>query len=31
LTVNMTRLRKKVSEVCFERSHTVRGVGYLIN
>ncbi len=30
LNVNMTRLRKKVSEVGFERIHTVRGVGYLI-
>lgn len=30
LNVNMTRLRKKVSEVGFERIHTVRGVGYLV-
>ncbi|HFI0934192.1 TPA: DNA-binding response regulator [Streptococcus suis] len=30
LNVNMTRLRKKVSEVGFDRIHTVRGVGYLV-
>lgn len=30
LNVNMTRLRKKVSELDFERIHTIRGVGYLV-
>ncbi|MBG9368152.1 response regulator transcription factor [Streptococcus sp. NLN64] len=30
LNVNMTRLRKKVAEVGFDRIHTVRGVGYLV-
>ena len=30
LNVNMTRLRKKVGELGFDRIHTVRGVGYLI-
>lgn len=30
LNVNMTRLRKKVSEVGFDRIHTVRGVGYVV-
>ena len=30
LSVNMTRLRKKVLSVSFDKIHTVRGVGYLI-
>lgn len=30
LNVNMTRLRKKVGHIGFDRIHTVRGVGYLI-
>lgn len=30
LNVNMTRLRKKVSELGFNRIHTVRGVGYIV-
>lgn len=30
LNVNMTRLRKKVNELGFNRIHTVRGVGYVI-
>lgn len=30
LSVNMTRLRKKVSLLGFEHIHTVRGVGYLL-
>lgn len=30
LSVNMTRLRKKVAELGFDRIHTVRGVGYLV-
>ncbi|EFQ56419.1 response regulator transcription factor [Streptococcus downei] len=30
LSVNMTRLRKKVSPLGFEHIHTVRGVGYLL-
>lgn len=30
LSVNMTRLRKKVGTLDFEHIHTVRGVGYLI-
>ncbi|WKF65638.1 response regulator transcription factor [Streptococcus equi] len=30
LNVNMTRLRKKISAIGFDRIHTVRGVGYII-
>ncbi|MGT2950237.1 DNA-binding response regulator [Streptococcus cuniculi] len=30
LNVNMTRLRKKVSELGFDRIHTIRGVGYVV-
>lgn len=30
LNVNMTRLRKKINELGFNRIHTVRGVGYLV-
>lgn len=30
LNVNMTRLRKKVHELGFERIHTIRGVGYIV-
>lgn len=30
LSVNMTRLRKKVMPLGFDRIHTVRGVGYLL-
>lgn len=30
LSVNMTRLRKKVQPLGFDRIHTVRGVGYLL-
>ncbi|MGT2771314.1 response regulator transcription factor [Streptococcus marimammalium] len=30
LSVNMTRLRKKVNQIGFNHIHTVRGVGYLI-
>ena len=30
LSVNMTRLRKKVMPIGFDRIHTVRGVGYLL-
>ncbi|MTB63887.1 response regulator [Streptococcus sp. zg-86] len=30
LNVNMTRLRKKVSELRFDRIHTIRGVGYIV-
>lgn len=30
LSVNMTRLRKKVLPIGFDRIHTVRGVGYLL-
>ncbi|MDV5973393.1 Response regulator protein GraR [Streptococcus canis] len=30
LNVNMTRLRKKIGSIGFDRIHTVRGVGYLI-
>ncbi|MGT2711630.1 response regulator transcription factor [Streptococcus oriscaviae] len=30
LNVNMTRLRKKINELGFNRIHTVRGVGYVI-
>ncbi|MER0122925.1 response regulator transcription factor [Streptococcus sp. ZJ93] len=30
LNVNMTRLRKKVSELGFDRIHTIRGVGYIV-
>ncbi|MDW7796900.1 response regulator transcription factor [Streptococcus canis] len=30
LNVNMTRLRKKIGNIGFDRIHTVRGVGYLI-
>lgn len=30
LSVNMTRLRKKVSDIGFDRIHTVRGVGYVV-
>ncbi|MDV5977767.1 UNVERIFIED_CONTAM: response regulator transcription factor [Streptococcus canis] len=30
LNVNMTRLRKKIGRIGFDRIHTVRGVGYLI-
>ncbi|MGT2935466.1 response regulator transcription factor [Streptococcus castoreus] len=30
LNVNMTRLRKKVATIGFNRIHTVRGVGYLV-
>lgn len=30
LNVNMTRLRKKVNELGFDRIHTVRGVGYVV-
>ena len=30
LSVNMTRLRKKVLPLGFDRVHTVRGVGYLL-
>ncbi|NQK48884.1 response regulator transcription factor [Streptococcus suis] len=30
LNVNMTRLRKKVNELGFNRIHTVRGLGYVI-
>ncbi|KXT78782.1 response regulator transcription factor [Streptococcus sp. DD13] len=30
LSVHMTRLRKKVSKLGFERIHTIRGVGYLV-
>ncbi|MBJ8349461.1 response regulator transcription factor [Streptococcus zalophi] len=30
LSVNMTRLRKKVTQIGFNHIHTVRGVGYLI-
>lgn len=30
LNVNMTRLRKKLQTIGFNRIHTVRGVGYLI-
>ena len=30
LSVNMTRLRKKISPLGFEHIHTVRGVGYLL-
>ncbi|MGT2716179.1 response regulator transcription factor [Streptococcus respiraculi] len=30
LNVNMARLRKKVSELGFDRIHTIRGVGYIV-
>lgn len=30
LNVNMTRLRKKLTPLGFNRIHTVRGVGYLL-
>ncbi|MGT2964269.1 response regulator transcription factor [Streptococcus acidominimus] len=30
LNVNMTRLRKKVSDLGFDRIHTIRGVGYVV-
>ncbi|MDG3131929.1 response regulator transcription factor [Streptococcus suis] len=30
LNVNMTRLRKKITEIGFHRIHTVRGVGYIV-
>lgn len=30
LNVNMTRLRKKVATIGFEKIHTVRGVGYIL-
>lgn len=30
LSVNMARLRKKISSLGFDRIHTVRGVGYLL-
>ena len=30
LNVNMTRLRKKIHELGFNRIYTVRGVGYVI-
>ncbi|MBF0819423.1 response regulator transcription factor [Streptococcus acidominimus] len=30
LNANMTRLRKKVSDLGFDRIHTIRGVGYVV-
>lgn len=30
LNVNMTRLRKKIATIGFDRIHTIRGVGYLV-
>lgn len=30
LNVNMTRLRKKIATIGFEKIHTVRGAGYIL-